>query len=231
MKKLCASRSSLRAATVIACVLAVIGIACVVVAIRAQRSAPQPSSSAAGQLIEPSVRPSAIPVPRTSPRSTSGPGVPSSTAKEGMPASRPVALTIAKIGVSSLLTTLDRNADGTLQVPDSFHIAGWYDRSVTPGQVGPAVIVGHVDSVSGPGIFYRLGSLKPGDLVVVKRLDGTTVKFKITGVREYAKDQFPTIDVYGNTPIPTIRLITCGGTFDSVTHHYLSNIVAYGQIS
>jgi sortase (surface protein transpeptidase) len=116
-------------------------------------------------------------------------------------------------------------------VPTSFHAAGWYQHSVTPGQVGPPVILGHVDSTSGPGIFYRLGSLRPGDTVTITRADGKTVTFVITGVRQYAKTAFPTLDVYGNTTVPTIRLVTCGGTFDSVTHHYLSNIVAYGELA
>jgi sortase (surface protein transpeptidase) len=133
--------------------------------------------------------------------------------------------------VRSQLVHLDRNPDGTVQVPTSYQIAGWYDRSVTAGQVGPTVILGHVDSKAGPGIFYRLGALHPGDTVTVTRTDHRTVTYTITGVREYAKNQFPTIDVYGNTTRPTIRLVTCGGTFDHTTGHYLSNIVAYGELA
>jgi sortase (surface protein transpeptidase) len=117
-----------------------------------------------------------------------------------------------------------------VQVPTSFHVAAWYQRSVTPGQLGPSIILGHVDSQSGPGIFYRLGALRPGDRVIVNRLDGSAATFRITGVREYLKTQFPTLDVYGNTPVPTIRLVTCGGSFDRATRHYLSNIVAFGQL-
>jgi hypothetical protein len=93
------------------------------------------------------------------------------------------------------------------------------------------VILGHVDSMSGPGIFYRVGALHPGDTVAVTRADGKTVTFVITGVRQYSKTAFPTLDVYGNTPVPTIRLVTCGGAFDSATHHYLSNIVAFGELA
>ena len=146
-----------------------------------------------------------------------------------MASSPPTEIDIPKIGVRSIVVRLDRNADGTVQVPDSFHVAGWYEHSVTPGQVGPSVFLGHVDSQSGPGIFYRLGALQPGDRVVVKRLDGRAATFVITGVRQYPKDAFPTLDVYGNTSAPTIRLVTCGGNFDPATHHYLSNIVAYGE--
>jgi sortase (surface protein transpeptidase) len=132
--------------------------------------------------------------------------------------------------VQSTLIRLGLNADGTVQVPMSFHVAGWYEHSVTPGQTGPSVILGHVDSKGGPGIFFRLGALHPSDRVVVKRADGTAATFEITAVRSYFKQRFPTLDVYGNTPTPTIRLITCGGTFDRATGHYLSNIVAFGQL-
>jgi len=133
--------------------------------------------------------------------------------------------------VTSDLTSLGLNADGSVEVPVSFQTAGWYRGSVTPGQVGPAVILGHIDSTAGPGVFYRLGALHPGDQVIVERLDGRELTYRITGVREYPKDHFPTIEVYGDTPIPTIRLITCGGAFDNATHHYLSNIIAFGQLS
>jgi len=218
------SRSSLRAATVIASVLAMLGVVAVVVAVRAQRAVPQPSAAAAGTLIDPAPRPTMMRPKHTgAPRSTS-------TTTPGLSASIPTAVSIPSIGVSSTLIPLDQNADGSLQVPDSFHVAGWYDHSVTPGQRGPTVIVGHVDSRSGPGIFYRLGAMRPGDLVRVARRDGRVVTFKITAVREYVKTAFPTIDVYGDTPVPTIRLVTCGGTFDRATGHYLSNIVAYGQL-
>ncbi len=139
-------------------------------------------------------------------------------------------VSIPSIGVTSMLTSLGRNADGSVQVPTDFQVAGWYNGSVTPGQVGPTVILGHVDSTAGPGIFYRLGALHPGDTVTVHRQDGRNVTYRITGVRVYSKAHFPTLEVYANTSIPTIRLITCGGAFDSATHHYLSNIVAFGQL-
>ncbi len=130
----------------------------------------------------------------------------------------------------SSIVELGQNADGTVEVPTSFHVAGWYKYGVAPGQDGPSVFLGHVDSMSGPGIFYRVGALRPGDDVLVRRRDGRSVTFVITGVRQYSKSAFPTIDVYANTTVPTIRLVTCGGQFDSATHHYLSNVVAFGQL-
>ena len=148
----------------------------------------------------------------------------------GLAASPPIEISIPAIGVTSTIVDLGRNPDGSVEVPSRFHVVGWYKFAVTPGQVGPAVFLGHVDSQSGPGVFYRLGRLHIGDRVVVKRGDGRSVTFAITGVREYAKVAFPSIDVYGNTAKPTIRLVTCGGAFDAATHHYLSNVVAFGEM-
>lgn len=148
----------------------------------------------------------------------------------GLAPSPPVEIGIPAIGVQSSIVDLGQNSDRTVEVPSRFHLVGWYKFAVSPGQVGPSVFLGHVDSQSGPGVFYRLGQLRIGDRVVVKRRDGRSVVFAITGVREYSKASFPSIDVYGNTPTPTIRLVTCGGAFDSVTGHYLANVVAFGEI-
>jgi LPXTG-site transpeptidase (sortase) family protein len=206
---------------VIAIVVAITGATLLVVAVRSQRSVPRPPPAAAGRLIEPAT---------TSSSTTSVRTAGSTTTPKGPPQSPPTNVSIPSIGVTSALTSQGLNADGSVHVPDSYSVAGWFNGSVTPGQIGPTVIIGHVDSTAGPGVFFRLGDLRPGDQVTVDRLDGTAFTYKITGVRQYAKDHFPTLDVYGNTPVPTIRLITCGGTFDSATHHYLSNIVAYGQL-
>ena len=140
---------------------------------------------------------------------------------------RPVSLTIPLIGVKTNLITLGLAAGGAMQVPSSTTVAGWFTGSPRPGSVGSSIIVGHVDSKSGPGIFFRLPELKKGDDVYIKRSDGTTAEFRVTEVQEYPKDQFPTDRVYGPTPYAELRLITCGGTFDSVTGHYLSNIIVY----
>jgi LPXTG-site transpeptidase (sortase) family protein len=143
------------------------------------------------------------------------------------PAARPVALTIPLIGVRTRLIGLGLTADGALQVPSSTTVAGWYTGGPRPGDIGSAVIVGHIDSLTGPGVFYRLSELRPGDRVYVQRADKTTVAFRVTAVRTYLKDQFPTHDVYGPTPDAELRLITCGGDFDAATGHYLSNVVVY----
>ena len=143
------------------------------------------------------------------------------------PVAAPVSLTIPLIGVTTKLTRLGLASDGSLQVPPTTSVAGWYTGSPRPGATGSAIIVGHIDSVSGPGVFFRLPELRKGDQVYIRRADGTLVKFLVTSVRQYLKDQFPTQAVYGPTPDAELRLITCGGAFDSATGHYLSNIVVY----
>jgi sortase (surface protein transpeptidase) len=142
---------------------------------------------------------------------------------------RPVSLTIPLIGVKTNLITLGLAAGGSMQVPSTSTVAGWFTGSPRPGAVGSSIIVGHVDSKTGPGIFYRLPELKRGDGIYVKRSDGTTAEFRVTEVQEFPKDHFPTETVYGPTPDAELRLITCGGTFDSVTGHYLSNIIVYAS--
>jgi LPXTG-site transpeptidase (sortase) family protein len=141
--------------------------------------------------------------------------------------SPPVTLTIPSIGVQTSLIHLGLTADGTLQVPQSTAVAGWYTGSPRPGAVGSAVIAGHIDSRTGPGVFFRLSSLRAGDRVYVRRADGTLAVFRVTAVRQFPKDSFPTSAVYGPAPDPEVRLITCGGTFDPQTGSYLSNTIVY----
>jgi sortase (surface protein transpeptidase) len=141
----------------------------------------------------------------------------------------PVALVIPAIGVRTQLTRLGRTSQGTLQVPASTSVAGWYTASPRPGEIGSAIIVGHIDSYLGPGVFFRLRLLRPGDLVYVRRADGTLVVFRVYAQRMYAKNHFPTDQVYGPTPDAELHLITCGGVFDPATGSYLSNVVVYGR--
>jgi Sortase domain len=140
---------------------------------------------------------------------------------------RPVYLSIPAIGVPTRLTGLGLTAQGTLQTPASTSVAGWYTAGPRPGQPGPAVIAGHIDSRLGPGVFFRLRLLRPGDRVYIRRADGTLAVFGVYAEQSYAKDRFPTQRVYGPAPGAELRLITCGGTFDAATGSYLSNIVVY----
>ena len=143
-------------------------------------------------------------------------------------------MNIPAIGVNSLLQKLGQNPDGSLQVPapgsPRYNEAGWYRYSPTPGSLGPAVIVGHLDSVSGPSVFYRLGSLHAHDTVLVTRADGSVAVFTVDQVRRYHKSTFPTQLVYGNTNHAALRLITCGGPIDPATGHYRDNIIVLGSL-
>jgi len=145
---------------------------------------------------------------------------------------RPVALIIPVIRVRTALEQLGRTPQGTLQVPTSTTVAGWYTGSPRPGEIGSSIIAGHIDSTLGPGVFFRLRLLRPGNLVYVRRADGRLAVFQVTAEHMYPKDDFPTEQVYGPVPDAELRLITCGGVFDPVTGSYLSNIVVYAtQVS
>jgi sortase (surface protein transpeptidase) len=139
----------------------------------------------------------------------------------------PVSLTIPAIGVHTKLIRLGITAQGTLQVPTVTSVAGWYTGSPRPGEVGSSVIAGHIDSYLGPGIFYRLGDMRPGQRIYVRRSNGSLAVFSVTAVQQYPKDRFPTSEVYGPAPDAELNLITCGGTFDYTTRSYLSNTVVY----
>lgn len=138
---------------------------------------------------------------------------------------RPVFLTIPSIGVRTPLLRLGLTATGGLQVPRTATTAGWYTGSPPPGAIGSAVIGGHVDSHAGPGVFFRLRLLRPGDRVYVRQAGGRLAVFDVTSVRLYAKSHFPGADVYGPAPAPQLRLVTCGGVFDPARGSYLSNVV------
>ena len=139
----------------------------------------------------------------------------------------PVSLTIPAIGVHTKLIRLGITTQGTLQVPTVTSVAGWYTGSPRPGEVGSSVIAGHIDSYLGPGIFYRLGDMRPGQRIYVRRGNGSLAVFSVTAVQQYPKDRFPTSEVYGPAPDAELNLITCGGTFDYTTRSYLSNTVVY----
>jgi len=147
-------------------------------------------------------------------------------------APEPVWLSVPALGISKTsLVDLGLQRDGALQVPASTAVAGWYTGSPRPGAVGAAVIAGHVDSRSGPGIFFWLRTLQPGDKVYVGRADGTMAVFTVTEVRKFAKDKFPTAAVYGPEPDAELRLITCGGVFDRSLGSYLSNVVVFARLA
>jgi Sortase domain len=142
----------------------------------------------------------------------------------------PVRLEIGRIGVSTGLQRLGRARDGTVEVPSEWGVAGWYAGGTRPGDPGSAVILGHVDSKSGPAVFYRLRELRPGDLVEVVQAGGTRVRFAVERTEQVDKERFPTADVYYPTLTPRLRLVTCGGSFDPATGHYRSNVIVYATL-
>jgi sortase (surface protein transpeptidase) len=204
-----------RRSTALAVLLAVVGASCVAVALTRQREAPA-VPLAAPVVIVPST-------PATAP-----------VALPAEPVAAPTELSIPALDVRSSLLTLGQAADGSLAAPPpgpTYDRAGWYRFSPRPGALGPAVIVGHIDSRSGgPSVFFRLGELRSGDTVAITRADGTTAVFAVDDVRRFHKADFPTQLVYGNTDHAALRLITCGGPFDRSTGHYLDNVVVTASL-
>ncbi|CCH89579.1 Peptidase C60 sortase A and B [Modestobacter italicus] len=147
-----------------------------------------------------------------------------------LPASAPIKVRIPALGVTSKVMELGLERDGSMEVPPGAYPVGWYDRSPTPGELGPAVLAGHVDWGGEPGAFYGLRELLPGDQVVVQREDGSTATFAVDRVEEHEKDGFPTDEVYGDVPYAGLRLITCGGTFDEDTGNYEDNVIVFATL-
>jgi hypothetical protein len=144
-----------------------------------------------------------------------------------MPA--PAKILIPAIGVSARIMALDLKPDRTLQVPADFGVAGWFRGAVEPGEAGPAIVVGHVDSVSGPGVFYHLRALRKNDVITIVAKDGSRIRYAVTATLVTPKSDFPTKMVYGKTPKPTLRLITCDGAFNSSTGHYVDNYIVFAK--
>jgi hypothetical protein len=147
-----------------------------------------------------------------------------------MSSSPPVRVTIPALQVAVAVVGLGQLADGSMQVPGDARTVGWYTRAPTPGELGPAVLAGHVDYKRHPGTFAHLADLKTGDRVTVDRRDGSAAEFTVTQVRRYPKDKFPSGAVYGPINHAGLRLITCGGDFDTASGHYEDNIVVYANL-
>ncbi|MET8201839.1 class F sortase [Micromonospora taraxaci] len=147
----------------------------------------------------------------------------------GLSASRPVRLSVPSIKVAAPVEPVGQARDGSIAVPplERHNETGWYDRGPTPGEPGPAVIVGHVDTKTGPSVFYDLGKLKPGDLIEVARADESVVVFRIDTVEHFPKDQLPAERIYGHDGPPGLRLITCGGQFIGGRTGYADNVIAF----
>jgi hypothetical protein len=217
-------------------VLALIGAVVVLLGIHTASGPPQPSANA-GRPLSASATPA--PAGSASPR-TRDPGSSSPAAASQNPgadlgptltASPPVTIDIPSIGVRARnMVDLRLASDGSLEVPQDFSSVGWYTGGPSPGQLGPAILAGHVDSHDGPAIFYRLGALRAGARVTIGRKNGSTATFRVDRVQRFPKDHFPTALVYGSTSRAELRLITCGGSFDRRSGHYVDNIVAFAHL-
>lgn len=151
-----------------------------------------------------------------------------------LPVARPTSISIPSIAVSSVVNEVGLNPDGTMQVPQpgpQYDDAAWYHPSPAPGELGPSVIIGHVDSVAGgPSVFFELAKLAAGQRIEVSRDDGSTAAFEVDSVASYSKDDFPAQTVYGDTDHAALRLITCGGSFDKARGSYRDNVVVFAQL-
>lgn len=210
---------------------------------------PNSGSAGAAEEAAPLVAPAAGVGPYTP--STVGPGGPgrltaaAATAPPPAPAAQPVQaittgkkvrptrLRITRIGVDAPLSSVGVTKTKTIQVPplSKPQVAGWYRLGPVPGEVGPAVILGHVDTRKGPAVFYRLRELKRGDKLQVVRSDRSVAEFTVDGVEQIGKNTFPTSRVYGNLGSAGLRLITCGGVFNPKARSYTDNIIVYATLT
>lgn len=151
--------------------------------------------------------------------------------KQFMPKSVPTRIRIKTVNLDVPLITVGKHTNGTLEVPDNLKVAGWYRFGPTPGEMGPAIIAGHVNDIHGPGVFGHLYLAKKGQIILINRKDGTIAKFKIDMVRQFPQnDLFPTQLVYGNIDYAGLRVITCGGDFSYLTRHYSDNTVVFASL-
>jgi len=214
-----ARRPTGRAWSAASVVLAAAGVAAVVLGVR---DGPPPAR------VDVPVQVAAAPLAATPPQ-----GAPRATGPAPvlqLPTSEPVRVAIPALGVTSAVMDLGLAGNGAMEVPPGAYPVGWYDRSPTPGTLGPAVLAGHVDWDGDTGAFYGLRELLPGDAVVVDRADGTRATFAVERVEEHAKDEFPTDEVYGDIDHAGLRLITCGGSFDEDSGDYRDNVIVFARL-
>lgn len=147
-----------------------------------------------------------------------------------MAESKPVRLRIPKLFIDTNFVPLGLDENNEIEVPEGYTEVGWYTYGPTPGELGPSVVLGHVDSKNGPGVFLFLGQLKEGDLIHVDREDGSTATFRVTTMERYDRSNFPTQTVYGNINHAGIRLITCTGTYSASIDEYDRVLIVYGEL-
>ena len=208
----------------LALAVTVVGLVLIALAVAAQVRAPVPPRSVGSIDASPSTAPAA-----------SAAGATTAPVTRPLRASPPLTISIPSVGVHSEVKPIGLANDGTLAVPQpgpDENKAAWFTRSPTPGQPGPSIIEGHVDTTSGPSVFFELGKLRPGNKVEVTRKDGVVAVFTIHAVRDYSKSAFPTETVYGAKDLsrPELRLITCSD-FNASTGHHEGNEVVFAHLT
>ena len=174
--------------------------------------------------------PAATPAPSPSPAVTASRSPePFSAVREIERAAVPQRLRIPSLGVDAPVGPVGTASDGTVEVPTRWEDVGWFDGGARPGEDGPAVLLGHVDSKSGPAVFARLPSAAPGTVVEVAGDDGSVTRWRVDRVEQFPKTRFPTEAVYLPALRPELRLVTCGGEFDRATGHYRDNVVVHAS--
>jgi hypothetical protein len=205
-------------------IVAAVVVAVVVVAVLTLGGSPGPSASLAPLQAAPVAPPAPVAAPQDSPPPRAV--APTST-------SAPTRVRVPSIAAESSLVPVGLDARNRVDVPPVSQPmqAAWFSRSPTPGAVGPAVVLGHVNGNGRRGVFADLARVRPGQEVEVDRGDGRTAVFTVYRVTTVPKSAFPTTEVYGNTPDAQIRLVTCGGELDESQHSYLSNVIVYGTLT
>ncbi|ADG87257.1 class F sortase [Thermobispora bispora] len=183
--------------------------------------------------LAPSVGPGGPGEPLTQAAATAPPPVPAEPPAAPLQPATPKRLIIPKLGVDAPIISVGTDRNGELESPpmDEPNLVGWYRGGPTPGQAGPAVLLGHKDTRTRSAVFSRLHELRYGDRIEVVRMDGTVAVFTVGGVEQASKDTFPTERVYGRTEYAELRLITCGGVYNRVSGHYLDNVIVYARMT
>jgi sortase (surface protein transpeptidase) len=200
--------------------LAVIGTVAVGAALHGEHAPPTPPSAAGEEST----------VAETLPRDRDRPAKPATAADPGLPYSRPLRLRIPSIDVATRLEYLELDPDGGMEVPADPTRAGWFSPSPAPGVPGASVIAGHVTWDGEPAVFFALGRLRPGDTVKVDRADGRTATFVVQRTDTFPKADFPTRAVYRQLDYPGLRLITCGGQYDTQAGSYDANVIVWARL-
>ncbi|PRX48047.1 sortase family protein [Nonomuraea fuscirosea] len=166
-------------------------------------------------------------------RADAPPPLPRTTPAPAMLPSTPIKIVIRSLGIKAPIKSVGLAKDGTIEVPpaNNVNLVGWYRNMSTPGEAGPAVLLGHKDTRTRDAVFARLSEIKNGDTIEVKRQDRTTAVFTVGGVEQAAKKTFPTQRVYGPRDNAQLHLITCGGDYDRTVGHYTDNVIVYATMT